>query len=258
MEHNRDVNCAQNEIVNAQSNLFENFSIKVSKKKWKEIYDDDNLLDINNIIPKESIRKLINSNIQNISGNIINSMIMESNHFNIILLGKTGIGKSTLINSILKLEDNKKAKEGYGFSTTKHFEEYISNERPGLRLIDSRGIEIGKYNIDELLKSVIKYIEDISKEGNSDKFIHCIWYCIDSNCTRLEKEEEDIVKKLKGIYDEQKLPIIFVLTKCFNETEYKKMITLLKDLGINDIITVIAKDYEIKSKKYHIVAKKKI
>ena len=42
------------------------------------------------------------------------------------------------------------------------------------RVIDSRGIEIGKHNIIEVINSVTDYIEKIAQEGDPDKFIHCI------------------------------------------------------------------------------------
>ena len=73
----------------------------------------------------------------------------------------------------------------------------------GLRLIDSRGIEIGSHNINQVIDSVTNHIEDIAKEGNPGKFIHCLWYCIASNSSRVEREEEEAIKQLKDIYEEK-------------------------------------------------------
>ena len=112
-----------------------------------------------------------------------------------------------------------------------------------MRLIDSRGIEIGKHNIIEVINSVTDYIEKIAQEGDPDKFIHYIWCCIDGNSAICEKEEENAIMELKDIYEEKKLPVIFVLTKSYNKIEYSKMIKYLNDLGINDIVPVLAKAY---------------
>ena len=59
-------------------------------------------------------------------------------HKNILIIGKTGIGKSTLVNSFLNIKD---AQTGIGQSITQNFEAYISNPDCFIRLIDSKGFE---------------------------------------------------------------------------------------------------------------------
>ena len=162
-EHRIKVNNANNELKNLDSYLLDNYKIKLREKGISSLYDRYNLLDAKNMIPKNNISKFIDNEFHHISETMVKSMLIESKHFNIILIGKTGVGKSTLINSILKLDGSNKAKEGFGLSTTKDFQEYTSNKRPGLRLIDSRGIEIGSHNITEVIKSSTKHIEDIAK-----------------------------------------------------------------------------------------------
>ena len=61
--------------------------------------------------------------------------------------------------------------------------------------------------------------------------------------------------ELKDIYEEKKLPVIFVLTRSFNVNEYEKMILYLNSLGINDIVPVLAKTYEINTNKENIQVK---
>jgi ABC-type lipoprotein export system ATPase subunit len=58
----------------------------------------------------------------------------EINHINFIVIGKAGTGKSTLINSILLLPENKRAKEGDGTSITEKSTLYDSEKLQMIRM----------------------------------------------------------------------------------------------------------------------------
>ena len=82
------------------------------------------------------------------------------NHFNILILGRSGIGKSTLVNSILELDGTPEAAPtGVGKAVTEGEPKgYISNKKKGLRLWDSQGIDKEKYHISKVVESVKKLI----------------------------------------------------------------------------------------------------
>ena len=195
----------------------------------------------------------------------------EGNHYNILVLGRTGVGKSTLINVVLNLEGNKAAKEnpvkpetGVDNENSSNSEETsipkskkkfvpleYSSEKSSLVLLDSRGIEISKnYNIDIATEDIKQFIEERNGlNSDPDKFIHCIWYLVTGN--RFEDDEGKYVKSLKSLYTNFGLPIIFVYTKAISEKESDLIKGRIEDFMEEKInfIPIIAREIEIKTKK---------
>ena len=98
----------------------------------------------------------------------------EIKYLTVMLVGKSGVGKSTLINNLLKLETDK-AKTGTGnFQTTK-LTAYQSKEVPFLRLVDTRGIELNaNYGAEAVKIDAENFINDQIKTNNPNNFVHCI------------------------------------------------------------------------------------
>jgi septin family protein len=137
-------------------------------------------------------------------------------HLNIVLVGKSGVGKTTLINTIFNYDEKEILKTEFGKSCTMGEPKYYESEKiPLLRLADSRGIELDNYGIEKLSESINRFINDKIERGNPDEFVHCIWYCITG--TRLENIEIDSLKKLSEIYRSKNIPIIMVYTQAFGE-----------------------------------------
>ena len=179
------------------------------------------------------------------------------NHFNILILGRAGIGKTTLINSILEFEGTpNELLTGEGTSKTMGPPMgYVSDSVKGLRLWDSQGIDKEKYNIPKVVEDVKNLINQASINNDPDKFIHCIWYCVSGN--RFEKSESESISELMGIYDDDTLPIIIVYTEAYSDNtteevcaEVKKVLGNLmannKKIKEINIMPVVAKNKEIK------------
>lgn len=66
--------------------------------------------------------------------------IKEMKHFNIVIAGKTGVGKSTLVNAIFR-EDV--AETGMGSPVSKGIRCYTKEEIP-MRLYDTEGLELSR------------------------------------------------------------------------------------------------------------------
>jgi len=98
---------------------------------------------------------------------------------NFIIIGNSGVGKSTLINEIL-LE--KLAQEGIGKRTTLESKKYESKSVPFLSLLDTMGTEIGTgHKLIDILKETLKEITDKLDSNDPNEHIHCILYCTTSN-----------------------------------------------------------------------------
>ena len=176
------------------------------------------------------------------------------NHFNILILGRSGIGKSTLVNSILELDGTpEEAPTGVGKAVTEGEPKgYISNKKKGLRLWDSQGIDKEKYHISKVVESVKKLINIASINNDPDKFIHCIWYCVSGQ--RFEESERESLIELMKIYDDDTLPIIIVYTEAYNEEDAEAVCDEIRNVlkeKINknkeiNIFQVVAKKKEIK------------
>ena len=122
---------------------------------------------------------------------------------NIIVAGKTGVGKSSLINYIFGKEV---AKVGNGEPVTQEIQEY-NLENDNITLFDTKGIEAKDY--EETLQNIRKYLElkQFSPDENDD--IHIAWLCISERGDRVEEADKELLK----ILSEAGIPVIGVFTK---------------------------------------------
>lgn len=173
----------------------------------------------------------------------ITAKIKKLKTLNIIVAGKTGVGKSTLINGVFR-EDL--AETGMGKPVTTHMRKISKKDFP-LNIYDTRGFELGKDAQKEVKKEVVETIRQGVASKNVNESIHCIWYCINTASNRVEQEE---IEWLKDFAEENKLtqvPVIIVLTQSFSKKKAKEMrdMVLNENLDIIQVIPVLAKSYDI-------------
>ena len=174
---------------------------------------------------------------------LIADKINNLNTLNVIVAGKTGVGKSTLINAVFK---EKLAETGMGKPVTNHMRKLTKKGVP-LAIYDTRGFELGKEVQAEVKKEVIDTISLGLATQDINKAIHCIWYCINTASNRVEPEEIEWLKELSKDNQITQVPIIIVLTQSFSKKKANELRKMLLDenLDVVQIIPVLAEDYEI-------------
>ena len=175
--------------------------------------------------------------------NAIADKIKNLKTLNIIVAGKTGVGKSTLINSVFR---EKLAETGMGKPVTNHMRKITKKGIP-LSIYDTRGFELGKEVQTEVKKEVIDTISKGLATQDINKAIHCIWYCINTASNRVEPEEIEWLKELSKDNQITQVPIIIVLTQSFSKKKADEMRKMLLDenLDVIQVIPVLAEEYEI-------------
>ncbi len=122
---------------------------------------------------------------------------------NLAIFGKTGVGKSTLVNAIF---GEPVAATGIGAPVTMGSHLYL-DKRGTLGVIDTRGLEIGKDDA-EILKEITKAVKESHGRPVAEQ-VHVAWYCIRGMDRRFEDVEERFIRKLA----ELEVPVLVVLTQ---------------------------------------------
>lgn len=175
--------------------------------------------------------------------NAIADKIKNLHTLNIIVAGKTGVGKSTLINAVFK---DRLAETGMGKPVTTHMRKITKKGVP-LAIYDTRGFELGKEVQTEVKKEIVDTISKGLATQDINKAIHCIWYCINTASNRIEPEEIQWLRELSMDNQITQVPIVVVLTQSFSKKKAQEMRQMLLDenLDVIQVIPVLAEDYEI-------------
>ncbi|MBQ8597064.1 MAG: 50S ribosome-binding GTPase [Lachnospiraceae bacterium] len=173
----------------------------------------------------------------------INEKIRNLKTLNIIVAGKTGVGKSTLINAVFR---ENLAETGMGKPVTTHMRKISKKDFP-LSIYDTRGFELGKDAQKEVKQEVLETIRQSLALNDVNKAIHCIWYCINTASNRIEQEEIDWLKDFSKENHLTQVPVIIVLTQSFSKKKAQELRNMILDENIDvvQVVPVLAQDYEI-------------
>lgn len=170
-------------------------------------------------------------------------------HGNVLVIGNSGVGKSTLINAVL---GENRAETGWGTSgTTKKLSIYESDVVP-FRVIDTIGFEPSVIKEHQAINAVKKWSKRSAKEGCTDTKINVIWFCVDGTARKLFEKNITDLSRATAMW--KSVPIIVVITKSYSVPERESNIEMVHNAfakqsryskNLRKVIPVVASTYTL-------------
>ncbi|MCC7571665.1 50S ribosome-binding GTPase [Candidatus Micrarchaeota archaeon] len=156
--------------------------------------------------------------------------LVQRGKVNIVIAGKTGVGKSTLVNAVFQ---GNLAETGDGRPVTKTTREIKKDGIP-LSIFDTRGLEISEYK--NTVQDLEKLIQDKRKSEDPNQHIHIAWVCVMEDSRRVEDAEIKLVEML-----DKYIPVVGVITKSVSDNGFRQTVQDLLPQARN-VVRVRAKE----------------
>lgn len=150
-------------------------------------------------------------------------------HANILVIGQTGVGKSTLINAIFR---KPLAAAGIGRPVTKVVQRFEDPDVP-VTLYDTKGVELGDSKR-RVIRDYKRLIAD-KRKGRAEDHIHIAWYCMDAGQTRVEDYDLEIMRELA-----HEVPVILVFTQTIDDERADGLERAVQDVPLMGCVRTLA------------------
>lgn len=141
---------------------------------------------------------------------------------NVLVIGNSGVGKSTLINAVL---GENCAVTGYGTSgTTDKLTIYESKSIP-FRIIDTIGFEPSFVKERKAISAVKKWSKESVKAGKEDTQINVIWFCVEGTSSKLFPKAIKDLSRATSMWPS--VPVIVAITKSYSVPERAQNIEMV-------------------------------
>lgn len=140
----------------------------------------------------------------------LDAALRERGHMNVLIAGRSGVGKSTLINAVFQ---GNLATTGQGRPVTMNTRE-ITKEGVPLTIFDTRGLEMAAFK--ETLTELEQLVQSRSRDRDPRRHIHVAWVCIQEDGRRVEDAEVQLHRLLA-----RHMPVIGVVTKTRSDQGFR-------------------------------------
>lgn len=166
---------------------------------------------------------------------------------NVLVIGSSGVGKSTLINAVLGEEV---AETGWGTKgTTKELDIYESSRIP-FRIIDTVGFEPSLLKELKANNAVRKWSRDSARAGHEDNQVNVIWFCVEGTSSKLFPKQIENLSRATAMW--ASVPVIVVITKSYSVPDRDQNIEMVHNAfakqrryakNLRGVIPVVAATY---------------
>ena len=129
---------------------------------------------------------------------------------NVLIAGRTGVGKSTLINEVFQ---GRLAETGQGEPVTKETRRLTKKGIP-LAIYDTRGLELKEYQ--EIIDDLVAFVAAKAQETDVNQHVHVAWMCVSEDGRRVEEAEIELHRRLAEF-----MPVLGVITKSRSDQGFR-------------------------------------
>ena len=191
---------------------------------------------ISDLINIENGKKVCSEKIERIIESDGKDNNKKNNRINILVIGKQGIGKKTLVNKIFKL---KNIIINFENNFNQEIQEYESEKLPFFKFILIKFDNNFQFSFNDYKNRIMNYINNQYQTNNKNNYINCIWYCFTNGF--LNMEELELIKSLNDSYNKM-IPVILVHTMSPN---IQQILNAVSNFNINqeDLVILLAEDF---------------
>lgn len=160
--------------------------------------------------------------------------LRERGHVNVLVAGKTGTGKSTLVNTVF---NDRIAETGQGRPVTQHMRRY-TKDGSSVSIYDTKGLEVADYK--GILEDLKAKVRELNRSERHEDHVHVAWLCIAEGTRRVEDAELELAR----ILDDLSVPVVIVITTALSDQNFRARVRDAFHTASN-VVRVNSEPYEM-------------